>query len=608
MAININDFLVDILNENIFNSKGIPDLDNAFQELIDYLRNQSKTKKFKNSNSVPDLPLDKILKCEKQINKALKREFNVTFNMSWNPLKSGPVNIMSVLIPIQEIMDDAEKTKKHKSNIYVDKDGYTAIRLQELELLIDKYLVYLVAFPDKYKVNESYYEYMNGRCLSAILMHELGHYINATYLLDINSNFKIDDNYGKGTVIRFPTRAFDKKKLAYAVALNNFFHIRISRYPDEEKYHQVERSADALVVQYGYMKETSVMFLIIKFTLSRRPSNRRIRNFFARLLANDTDQTDFMIKSLIDIVNDEIKFSGNSKEIKKELKKNLDWLQKENDKDLYMNENLVIDESYNHSSLPLICNLNEGFLDGLKSLFKSSPVEYSKLSDALYDWYYSTYRKINYIYGMAYIINDALTTKEKAAKYEYDCNEIFSLSIPGFKKYELNLYDKLFKDYQYVARMIMKDPLTSIKFNNKKLYHLNVKDGDWGIYASPNELYKVFGGEDFKKKSLNAINLTDQILEYIIERNKNAIIESKEGLRNLELLYMVFINFKNYIDCIINNWMEFIYYINDEFSYSIELAIEKYERSNSRGLVRKNNRINKYIDTHSTFKSKYNFN
>ncbi len=519
---------------------------------------------------------------------------------------------MSVLIPIQEIMEDAEKTKKHKSNIYVDKDGYTAIRLQELELLVDQYLVYLVAFPDRYNVNESYYEYMNGRCLSAILMHELGHYINATYLLDVRNigKFQVKDNYGKGTVIRFPTRDFDKKKLAYAVSLNNFFHIRISRYPDEEKYHQIERSADALVVQYGYMKETSVMFLIIKFTLTRRPSNSKIRNFFARLLANDMDQTDFMIHSLIDIVNDEIKFNGNSSEVKKELKKNLDWLEKENEKDNYMLESLSLDRSYNHPSLPLIKNedndlLNEGLFDKLKAMFKKDPSEYSELLDALYSWYWYTYKKINYVYGMSHIINDALTKKEKATKYEWDCNRIASLKVPGFKEYDLNLYDKLFKEYQYVAKMIMKDPLTRIKSDNKKIYPIKIKDGDWGLHNTPNELYKLFGIEKFKKDTLQAINLTDQILDYVIARNKNTIIETKEGLANMKLLYTVFLNFKNYIDIVISNWLEFFYYINDEFTYAIELAIDKYERSN-RGLVSKGNRAKQYLDNNPTFKSKYN--
>lgn len=268
----------------------------------------------------------------------MKKEFNITFNMSWNPLKSGPVNIMSVMIPIDDIIEAAAKTKNHTSNIYVDENGYTAIRLTELDLLVDQYLIYMVAFPDKFNVHENYWEMMNGRCLTAILMHELGHYINATYLVDIEkySKFQIKDNYGKGTVIRFPTRDFDKDKLAYAVALNNFFHMRLSRYPDEEKYHQIERSADALVVQYGYTKETSVMFLIIKFSLSRPPTKNIIKKFFLKLLANDKDQTDFMVQSLIDIVEDEIKFIGNSAEVKAELKKNIEWLKKENEKDNWM--------------------------------------------------------------------------------------------------------------------------------------------------------------------------------------------------------------------------------------------------------------------------------
>ena len=319
---NIKEDFFSILHENVYDVKDLNKIDNAFNEIIDkcaIIEEDRTGKKYTFKN--PEI-LDKNLSI---IEKTIKKIFNIELNIKID-VKTPKLKYFACIYITDE---DIENVKNDIKEIIEDeKFGLHYLKVKKADILFQVHsFFYVKDFNSERK--------LNGRHLTSILLHEIGHKIylklaynknaKGDYLLSINDSkevgFKIYGKKDKNT----------KKKLNEIVACSilivlSWLAMTITSYVSSifntKEYTRVESYSDRLAIQYGYGKEIYQFFLTIElWSKGKLTTNKSF--FLTKLLDADYIRRKEMKSNIVKEINN----GNNTKEQIKMLKEILKFIE-----------------------------------------------------------------------------------------------------------------------------------------------------------------------------------------------------------------------------------------------------------------------------------------
>lgn len=219
--------------------------------------------------------------------------------------------------------------------------------------------------------------------------------------------------------------------------------------------------------------------------------------------------------------------------------------------------------------------LQEGFFSKIINMFKSDPPQFMDYIYAMNSWYNDVYNTINIYFGTSRIIYEGILNKNGNEKLEWTASHITTMKLPGYKPYDYNLLNKMAKQYANIAKAIMKDPANDSIKPVKQQIPFTEKEINKKMHNSVKDFYNMFGSDSRRKDLRYIMTISDQLVDYIVTRNKSSFIEDEFALRNLVTLTYVFTDLKNYMMTIMNNWTGMLTMLNNKYKNDIDEYFRK---------------------------------
>lgn len=249
------------LNEDIFlgNASELHKVDGLFQDLLDLVELEERGISKKNKSYA-----DNILK---EIKVIIDKMFNINMSLSIDYKVKSPSSVAYTVFSKDIIKVFESKVKE----ILISKEtGYNFIKLRKLNVAFENVALAYFKYPEelsRHKIKANLVKF-EGRHLTEILLHEIGHNVFISYYVKNNNG---------GRVFKFDTNVFNMKPVtvydnmsprvldalvlslvtiwlsAIGLSFSAFFIIN-DRF-GSNNYMRIEGTANNLVVQYGYSKE-----------------------------------------------------------------------------------------------------------------------------------------------------------------------------------------------------------------------------------------------------------------------------------------------------------------------------------------------------------------
>lgn len=318
---NIKEDYFSILHENMYSVKDLEKIDNAFDEILDkcaVIENPSRTSKKKYVLTNMDI-LDKNLTI---VEKTVKKIFNIDLNIEIDT-KTAKLEYFACIYITNE---DIKNVKKNVKEIIEDeKFGLHYIKVKKADMMFQaQSFFYVKDFNSE--------RHLNGRHLTAILLHEIGHkiYLKLAYNKNAEGDYLLSINDSKEKSFKVKDNNKSKKLVEVAVAavalFLSYLALTVMSYVqaifNTKEYTRVESYSDRLAIQYGYGKEIYQFFLTIELWSKGRLTTDK--SFFLRkLLDADYIRRKEMKNNIIKEINN----GNNTKEQIRMLKEILKFIE-----------------------------------------------------------------------------------------------------------------------------------------------------------------------------------------------------------------------------------------------------------------------------------------
>lgn len=309
----------DKLQEAVYNPMPLADIDKAFQTILD----ECVVSEGSSRDAEKDFTLKLDKKLDEQltiIEKSVKKIFNIDLNIKIDT-KTKRLEYFACIFLTE---DDIRKAKKEIEEIILDeKFGYHYIQVKKAEC----YFQYQTFF---YVKNFNGETILNGKHLTAILLHEIGHkvYLKLAYHKEKDDYYSLSINDGKKSRIAIPSNETKGKKLTelaasfitlvlvYLASTIINIYLEVS---NTKEYTRIEGYSDRLAIQYGYGKEIYQFFLTIELWTKGKLTTDKSFIFTRKTDANYIRRSE-MKKAIIREINDSRNSAQQIKMLKSILK------------------------------------------------------------------------------------------------------------------------------------------------------------------------------------------------------------------------------------------------------------------------------------------------